>query len=211
MKFSFSMRVMLVVSLSLGAGWYKHKLDREEELQSLQAAYFSPASAIGDVELIDKNQQPFTNKAFYGKWSYVFLGYTHCPDVCPTTLAQLNTFVRKAKDAGLNDTQIVFISVDPLRDDAARLKEYTEYFNSDFLAATGEHDVLFPFVANLKLMYGMVDTLQAKNYSVDHSASIALVNPQGQLQAVFKPEITPGQPPHVNMEKMLEESLLIIE
>ena len=60
-------------------------------------------------------------------------------------------------------------------------------------------------------MYGMVDTLQAKNYSVDHSASIALVNPQGQLQAVFKPEITPGQPPHVNMEKMLEESLLIIE
>lgn len=204
------MRLMIVASVSLAAGWYVNKMERSDALQSLQAAYFASASKIDSFRLTDKNEKPFTNKQLYGKWSYVFLGYTHCPDICPTTLAQLNTFSKKIKEAGVKDTQVVFVSVDPLRDNASRLKEYTDYFNTDFIAATAEHSMLFPFVADLKLMYGMVDSLRADNYGVDHSASIALINPEGKLQAVFKPEMKEGQPPHVNMDKMLEESLLII-
>lgn len=205
------MRLMLVASISLAAGWYTHKVQREETLQSLDAAYISPASDISAFELIDKNEKAFSNKDFYGQWSYVFLGYTHCPDICPTTLAQLNRFSLEAKKSDFHDFQVVFVSVDPLRDDSARLKEYTDYFNEEFVAVTGGHDSLFPFVADLKLMYGMVDSLQVKEYAVDHSASIALINPQGQLQAVFKPVVKEGQPPHVDMNKMLEESLLIID
>lgn len=211
MKISFALRLMLVASLSLGAGWYMQQQEREEMLQSLKATYFSPATKISSFELVDKNGQAFTNKSLYGKWSYVFLGYTHCPDICPTTLAQLNRFSKKATSEGLKDFQIVFISVDPLRDDTARLKEYTDYFNTDFIAATANHDVLFPLVADLGLKYGMVDKEQTSDYAVAHSASIALINPQGQLQAIFKPKVVDGQPPHVDMEQMLSESLLIIE
>ena len=176
----------------------------------LKARYYEPARQLDSFELIDQHNKPFDRAALQGKWSLVFLGYTHCPDVCPMTLAKLANLDKKIKREGIDDIQIVFISVDPARDDAARLKEYTAYFNEEFIAATAEHKQLYPFVRNLGLMYAMVDDTEAGNeYAVDHSASISLLNPAGNLQAMFKPEIKKGAVPVVNMTDLLSDLLAI--
>ena len=105
------------------------------------------------------------------------------------TLAKLNN-VYKNLQANY-PLQVWFISVDPKRDIAQRRKEYIDYFNPDFLAVSGEHKDLFPFVRELGLIYAISDSDES-DYAVDHSASVALVDGSGALRAIFKPEFKQG-------------------
>ncbi len=174
--------VALVVAGSLGGGiWYA---DRNNSLTEAVVLYPTPRP-LEAFELTDANGQPFTGQNLLGHWSLVFVGYTHCPDICPTTLSDLARVYPEL--TRLSDkVQVVFISADPARDTPERLKAYTGYFNSDFVAATAVHEQLTPAVQQLGLIYGIFERDQA-NYLVDHSASIALVNPAGQLHASFRP------------------------
>lgn len=165
----------------------------------LNARTFDPVRIIKPFALTDQHGQTVDNKVFNDKWTLIFLGYTHCPDVCPTTLGKLTASYRKLKQNGINNIQVMFVSVDPQRDDSARLKEYTAYFNEEFVAATGGHKDLFPFVRNLGLMYSMTEDTSQEEYAVNHSGGIVLVNPQGHLQAIFKPVEALGQIPNVDM------------
>jgi protein SCO1/2 len=160
---------------------------------------FEPTRAIKPFELTDQHQQPLTNAYFNDRWTMIFLGYTHCPDVCPTTLAKLTNSYRRLKKSGMDNLQVLFISVDPQRDTAERLKEYTAYFDQEFSAATGYHGDLFPFVRSLGLVYSMTEDTSQEEYAVGHSGSIVLVNPRGELHAMFKPKEALGQIPSVDM------------
>jgi len=88
--------------------------------------------------------------------------------------------------------KVVFISVDPNRDTTERLAEYIGFFNSNFIAATGEHSQLFPLARNLGMMYAMTESSGNPNYLVDHSASVVVVNPKAQVIGRFKPKREPG-------------------
>tara|TARA_B100001123_G_scaffold225760_1_gene254151 strand:- start:1413 stop:1811 length:399 start_codon:yes stop_codon:yes gene_type:complete len=92
-----------------------------------------------------------------------------------------------------NAVQVVFVSVDPNRDTPERLASYVEYFNAEFVALTGEHAQLFPFVRSLGLMYAIAESTDNPNYLVDHSASVVVVDPQGRALGRFKPKYTPGE------------------
>lgn len=173
-----------------------------------QADYYPAGRDINPFTLTDGEGQPFTAEDLSGHWTFLFLGYTYCPDICPTTLADLRSVYPELKKIAPS-SQVVFVSADPQRDDSARLKAYTAFFQPEFRAATAPHPHLFPFVRNLGLVYSIVEH-GSKDYLIDHSASIVLINPAGKLVAVFRPEVGPEQVPHMAMDGMVSDFAKIV-
>ncbi|MFB2830879.1 SCO family protein [Aeromonas jandaei] len=173
------------------------------------ADYYPVGRDINNFELIDADNKPFTPANLLGHWTFLFVGYTFCPDICPTTLADIRSVYDQLKKLAPT-TQVVFVSADPQRDDPARLKTYTAFFNPEFKAATAPHDKLFPFVRNLGLVYSIAKEGE-KDYLIDHSASIVLINPKGKLQGVFRPKVERGQVPLVQMDSMLSDFSRILK
>jgi protein SCO1 len=126
-----------------------------------------------------------------GHWTLVFIGFTHCPDICPTTLAQLAAAQREASTRGIAMPRILFVSVDPERDSAERADAYARHFSADALAATADHERLTPFTRSLGMVY-MQSPLADGGYSVDHSASVAVLDPQLRLVAQLRPPLAPA-------------------
>lgn len=156
-------------------------------------AYPQPR-ALSAVDLVDQHGDAFTEANLQGHWTLVFLGYTFCPDICPTTMAALNNVYPQLTAIPTDKPlQVLFISVDPNRDSTERLAEYVKYFNPAFIAATGEHKVLFPLARSMGMMYAIAESTDNPNYLVDHSASVVVVNPQAQVIGRFKPVLAPGK------------------
>jgi protein SCO1/2 len=151
----------------------------------------------------------FTNKDLMGKWTFVVFGYTYCPDVCPTTLTRAKGVLKSLQATA--DVQVAFVSADPLRDTPERLSQYVNYFDASFLGVTTTHDKLFPFAQNLYLPYGIVAVKKSEDYAVNHSASIALINPQGEYIVQFKPQHITGEVPTVDMKEMAESFKNIVK
>ncbi|MFC3034849.1 SCO family protein [Pseudoalteromonas fenneropenaei] len=167
--------------------------------------WYPTAKPLAAFTLTDQFQQPVTNQQLYGHWNWLFVGYTSCPDICPMTLAKLAA-VRQQLDS--QDIKIWFISVDPKRDNADKLKAYSAYFGSDIIAATAPHSALFPFVRDLGLIYAISES-ESEAYSVDHSAAVALIDPQGKLVALFKPEFKLGEVPLIDSKTLRQDFLTI--
>jgi protein SCO1/2 len=167
--------------------------------------------ALSPFTLTDHNGNTFTNASFEGKWSLVFVGYTFCPDICPTTMAELNSIYPQLQALESEEPiRVVFVSVDPKRDSINRLSEYVSYFNKEFVAVTGEHKALFPFVRNLGMMYAIADSTDNPNYLVDHSASVVLIDPQARVTGRFKPRREPGKLSISDSQQILEDMPVII-
>lgn len=148
----------------------------------------------------------FENSNLLGKWTLFFIGYTFCPDICPTTLADLDRIYPELTKAPYNNIQIVFVSVDPNRDKALHLAEYVNYFNPDFKAVTSTHEQLFPFAQDLGLVYSIVDEGETDQYYlIDHSASLVLINPKGEHHASFKAVLNENNIPNVDMDLMVKD------
>jgi protein SCO1/2 len=178
------------------------------------ALYYQQAREIKPFQLTDHHNQAFTKENLANKWSWVFLGYTSCPDVCPTTLQELN-FVYDDLKAINKETQVLLVSVDPSRDTPEKLAQYIAYFNEEFIALTADHGVLFPFARNLGLMYAINgpedETADQNSYLVDHSASLVLINPQGKIAAIFKPRQALGVLPTIDGEKLVNDFAKIVK
>lgn len=140
---------------------------------------------VGQFELLDHHGLPFNASSLEGKWSLVFFGFTHCPDICPTTMAFLNQFVAQLPDDEAQDTAVVMISVDPARDTVAQLAAYVPYFNPDFLGVTGEFLAIHRVATALNTPFRKVPG-QGEDYQVDHSANVVLINPLGDYHGFFK-------------------------
>jgi protein SCO1/2 len=144
--------------------------------------------------LTDHNGHPFDLARLRGKWTFLFFGYTYCPDVCPTTLAELaRAHTKIAKHGGTGfDTQFVFVSVDPNRDTPAKLKQYVGYFDPSFVGVTGAD----PQIANLAGQLGARYEVQVKPgsdlYPVYHTPAIYLVDPKARFHAIFRPPYDPA-------------------
>ena len=118
------------------------------------ALYYQKPRAIQSFAFTDESNELFTQKQLKHKWSLIFLGYTSCPDVCPTTLQNLN-FIYDELTLIADNSQVLFVSADPKRDSIEKLSQYISYFNEDFKAIRADHGVLFPFSRNLGLMYAI--------------------------------------------------------
>ena len=155
--------------------------------QLKQGTLLPSAKAIADFQLTDQHGKPFTRNNLVGKWSFAFFGYTHCPDVCPTSLSMLAQVMKKLEQNDNLDTkpQVVFVSVDPERDTPELLAQYLPYFNPDFIGVTGDPQQLLLLTRQLGIMYGKAPGDNADDYLVDHSASIILFDPDGNFLALF--------------------------
>ncbi|MFT6206220.1 MAG: protein SCO1/2 [Colwellia sp.] len=179
--------------------------------QPEHALYYQQVREVKPFQLTDHHNQAFTKEQLANKWSWVFLGYTSCPDVCPTTLQELN-FVYDDLKAISEDTQILLVSVDPSRDTPEKLAQYIAYFNEEFIALTADHGMLFPFARNLGMMYAINEPKANNNgYLVDHSASLVLINPKGDIAAIFKPRQALGVLPTIDGEKLVSDFAKIVK
>lgn len=136
---------------------------------------------------LERENSSLDQSALKGKWTFMFFGYTHCPDVCPTTLAELNgAYGLLAGDPGvLDDTQFVFVSVDPERDTPQSLAAYAGYFNEAFIGATGTPAELADLTRQLDIMYSRGEAAES-GYVVNHSSAVLLIDPQVRYYARFK-------------------------
>jgi len=175
---------------------------------ALDTSYVFPsAKPLAPFSLTDQNGRSFTNEQLINTWSLVFIGYTSCPDVCPTTMAKLASAYDKL--SSIADIQIIFLSVDPGRDTAEKLLGYMDFFNPKFIALTGKHTQLFPLSRDLGFVYTMVG--DGDNYQVDHSASMTLISPQGEKVAIIKPKsATPGTLPQIRNKLLIADFQKIV-
>lgn len=133
----------------------------------------------------------FSNSDLQGKWTFMFFGYTHCPDVCPVALSLLKDVRAKLADSGRPQPQVIFVSVDPLRDSLEVLGQYVPAYDPSFVGVTGTDEELAPLVKHFGVFFQRNRQGDSLNYTVDHSAGIYLIDPAGHLKAVFMPPVTP--------------------
>ena len=154
-------------------------------------SYLTPSRPLPDFSLIDHRGQPFGPANFRGHWTLMFFGYTNCPDFCPTTLTTLAAMQKQLRAAGTPPPpQVVFMSVDAKYDTPARLAKYVPYFDPDFIGITAADQPAIETVAR-QLGVAVVITPRADgSYTVDHSGSIFVLNPDGRLAAVLNGPFT---------------------
>lgn len=140
---------------------------------------------IGEFSLIDQTGEALGPARLEGRWSLVFTGFTHCPDVCPTTIALIAALrARLARE----DLQFLFVSVDPDRDTPAQIGAYLTHFGPGLLGATGS-------VAQIERFTGALGLAQVRNpgvggdYTFDHSAALVLIDPRARVAGYFTPPL----------------------
>ncbi len=182
--------VSIVAVMSLFIAGFVHKVTSPrilsaEELRANQAIVFQKPRIIKPFELIDHNGKPFTLENLNGKWSLIYYGFTHCPDICPNTLAKLNQ-VMSSLDADIaENTQVILVTLDPARDTTEKLAQYVPYFNSEFIGVTGEFLEILKFSRNVNVAFSKVQL--ENDYTIDHTSHLVLVNPKGHYHGFFKP------------------------
>ncbi|MBF8778709.1 SCO family protein [Pseudomonas fulva] len=140
---------------------------------------------LPEVGMLDQDGQPVRLDQLQGKWSLVFFGYTYCPDICPTTLAQLRQVKSELPRQALERLRIVLVSVDPARDTPAQLKQYLGYFDKDFLGLSGTLDDTQKLANGLSIPFIPADTSKP-GYTVDHSGNLAIVGPDGRQRGFIR-------------------------
>jgi len=130
--------------------------------------------------------------SFAGKLVVVYFGYTHCPDVCPTTLSTLNKALDLMGD-GTDDVQVVMVTVDPERDTAEHLAEYMTYFDETFIGLTGPIEDISRIATVYGIFFAADEGDVESGYTVTHNASLMVIGRDGHLRLILPPELTADQ------------------
>ena len=146
-----------------------------------------------DFRLTDHNGKTRTIADFSGKAVAIFFGFTHCPDVCPTTLSDMKRVMEKlGPDSGR--LQVLFVTVDPKRDTPELLAKYVPSFNASFLGLYGDDEATAKIARDFKIIYRIQPGKTADSYTVDHSAGTLIFDPHGTLRLfVDYGRLTPEQ------------------
>ena len=186
--------VVVLIALML-AGFY-HKISQprilnEHELRENGAVLLQTARKFSEFELTDHKGQSFGLEQLKNKWSLIFFGFTHCPDICPTTMASAAKLYAELDDDEKQQFQVVLISLDHERDTPEKLADYVPYFNPDFIGATGNQYVLLKLATELNVAFSKVE-LEDGDYTIDHSGNMILINPYGHYYGFLKPPFAEG-------------------
>ena len=182
----------LVISFAFVAGiGFSYWQSGHDDNPHIDGLLWPDPPIIPPLNLMRDDGTAFHLADLRGKWSLVFFGFTHCPDVCPTTLgilAQVHTALQKVPAYG-EQGQVVFVSVDPQRDTPAQLANYLHYFHMDFIGVTAHEAELKPLTRALGVLFMKV-AQGGPQYSVDHSAGVFFIDPAGRLVSVLTPPHT---------------------
>ncbi|HTM64641.1 MAG TPA: SCO family protein, partial [Gammaproteobacteria bacterium] len=139
---------------------------------------------LKNVALISADSKDFTERDFRNHWTLLFFGFTHCSSVCPVTMEMISKAYPDLHQ-DIPNLQVVLVSLDPVRDDKATLKKYTQSFNPDFIGVSGKIEDVHKLQSQLGV-YSAKDDNSGSNYQLNHTASIMLVNPEGKWVGMFK-------------------------
>lgn len=155
-----------------------------EPRQEFLATDITGAEFARDFSLVDHNGQPRALADFRGKAVAIFFGYTHCPDVCPTTLSDFAAALRQlGPDA--ERVQVIFVTVDPERDTPELLREFVPAFNPGFLGMYSDPETLRQLAKEFKVVYQKTAVKAPDDYLIDHSAGTYIYDPQGNLRLLM--------------------------
>ena len=155
-------------------------------VQPASGTLLSEPRALAPFTLVDQDGQAFTNAALESHWTLVFAGFTHCPDVCPTTLALMKQLRAHAALDG-RPLEYLFLSVDPERDTPAQLRKYVDYFGGHIRGVSGPRQQIDAVCAGLGLAYVKIPGATEAEYTVDHSAALVLLDARGRVAGYFQP------------------------
>jgi len=180
-----------LVALAAGAvaGWLLHGGGRPPQPERVGAALLLPQRAPLPAFRLAGTSGPVTADGLKGRWSVLFFGYTHCPDICPTTLAALAAALDALPPQARGRVRALFVSVDPRRDSRARLADYVAYFGAGIEAATGDTDQIERLARAVGAYYALEEPGPDGGYLVNHSASLFLVDPAGRFAGVISPPL----------------------
>lgn len=147
------------------------------------------------LEMVDTNGKTRTQEDFKGKVSLIFFGYTQCPDICPTAMAQAAQAMEILGDKA-KDVQVIMISVDPERDTPEILESYVHAFDSDFIGLTGSPKQLEKTAKSFKAFYSKEPGPTPTSYAMNHTSAFYLMDKKGQARALLGPTLTPDEMAH---------------
>ena len=186
--------LVAIVAVASGMLLARNLLGNEgaTQLGLAQATLLTPPRPLPQFALIDQSGAPFTPERLKNRWSLLFFGFTRCPDVCPLTLGVLAQAQKALKDLpAAKQPQIILVSVDPQRDNPAQLASYVKFFSPTFGGVTGTQDAIEELTGALGVPVA-INKLPNGDYTVDHSAAIFLVDPNGALHALFSSPHVPA-------------------
>ena len=157
----------------------------EQEYKDLGAYFIDPPRQLSGFHLISDQNMNFAIDDFKGKWSILFFGFTFCPDICPLTMKQLSNVREELKDKA-NRINFYLVSIDPDRDSPENLRTYLDNFDEEFIGLTGEIDKIYKFSTQVNAPFFPVVNSNEENYTVDHSGSLVLINPEGNYAGFFR-------------------------
>lgn len=155
-----------------------------------------------DLTLVNQDGQAQRVDELKDRWTLLFFGYTYCPDICPTTLAQLRQISNELPKEALSKLRVVLVSVDPARDTPQQLKQYLGYFDKEFVGLTAQVPDLQKLASALSIPFIPADTSKP-GYTVDHSGNLALLGPDGTQRGFIRAPL--------NTEKLLAQLPVLLE
>ena len=178
---------VMLIALSL----YVNKMTTKvylsnEQLKDLGLYLIEPARDLGSFNLIDTNEKEFLPQDFKGKWNVLFFGFTFCPDICPITMRMLSRIEKEIDSQELDKIRIFLVTVDPDRDSPDQLKVYLENFSENFIGLTGGLDQIYNFATRVNAPFSPISNSKDPHYTVDHTGSIILINPEGNYAGFFR-------------------------
>lgn len=180
--------ILLFIAIVLGSFIHRIQQPRvmtQTEMRANGLFLFETPRDPGEFALEDHRGEPFTAGRLEGGWTLLFFGFTHCPDICPTTMSFLADLHRQLESTEAADTRVVMVTVDPARDTPEALADYVPYFHPDFVGVTGEFLDILSFAQTFNAPFRKV-TAEDGSYQVDHSANVILVNPRGDYHGFFR-------------------------
>jgi protein SCO1/2 len=176
--------MVLVMALFINRMSMEPEVRREDLLQHGIVLFERPRVLYeGELYFVD-GMQPIGQDSFMGKWHFVFFGFTRCPDICPTTLADM---VRQKQNLDVDlqaGFDLVFVSLDTERDNAEAISQYLSYFDPGIKGIQGSFGEISEFASSMNAAFGIVPT--DDDYTIDHTASIFMIGPQGRYRGFIK-------------------------
>jgi len=176
--------LIILAFIAFIAGGFVGKHLQKPLSQKINATLLPQPRSLPPFKLMDMQEKPLTNQDLQGHWTLLFFGFTHCGHVCPMTMSVLKQVNANLRINKQNSPRVLFISIDSQRDTPAVIKKYVISFDKDFQGATGSKQELEKLTKELGVVYMQVKP-ENTDYQIDHSGTVFLINPLGEVYAVF--------------------------
>ncbi len=152
----------------------------------MSATQAQAAKLGGEFELTSHKNETFRLSDIEGKVGIIFFGFTHCPDVCPNTLLEIQRLIITLDDQA-EHMKVLFISVDPKRDTPEKLDSYVTYFNKNIIGLTGSEEDIAKVLKQFNASVKFSGDTSSDTYNVEHTANMFLINKEGDIGSIILP------------------------